>query len=74
MCVFLLRHLGCAPRILFLKIQFIMEKIISKFIWKNKRSRVSKGLMKRNARERGLVLPDLKLYHNAVIIKTLSTG
>ena len=48
-----------------------MEKIISKFIWKNKRFRISTRLMKRNAREGGLVLPDLRLHYKAAIIKTM---
>ena len=46
-----------------------VEKIISKFIWKNKRSRTSRELMKRNAREGGLALLDLKLNCKAAIIR-----
>uniref|UniRef100_A0A4X2LJP1 Reverse transcriptase domain-containing protein n=1 Tax=Vombatus ursinus TaxID=29139 RepID=A0A4X2LJP1_VOMUR len=47
-----------------------LEKIIIRFIWKNKRSRISRELMKRNAGEGGLAIPDLKLYYKAAIIKT----
>ena len=47
-----------------------LEKIISKFIWKNKRSRISRELMKRNAREDGLAVPDLKLCYKVAIIET----
>ena len=47
-----------------------LEKIISELIWKNKRSRISRELMKRNTRDGGLALPDLKLYYKAANIKT----
>ena len=50
---------------------FIVPEKASKFIWKNKRSRISRELMKRNAKEGGLVLTDLKLYYKAAIIKII---
>ena len=39
-----------------------LEKTITKFIWKNKRSRMSREIMKKNVKEGGLAVPDLKLY------------
>uniref|UniRef100_A0A5F8G801 RNA-directed DNA polymerase n=1 Tax=Monodelphis domestica TaxID=13616 RepID=A0A5F8G801_MONDO len=48
-----------------------LEKTITKFIWKNKRSRISREIMKKNAKEGGLAVPDLKLYYKAVVIKTI---
>ena len=48
-----------------------LEKTIAKFIWKNKRSRISREIMKKNVKEGGLEVPDLKLYYKAVVIKTI---
>ena len=48
-----------------------LEKNITKFIWKNKRSRISREIMKKNVTEGGLAVPDLKLYCKAVVIKTI---
>uniref|UniRef100_A0A7N4P6U0 Reverse transcriptase domain-containing protein n=1 Tax=Sarcophilus harrisii TaxID=9305 RepID=A0A7N4P6U0_SARHA len=48
-----------------------LEKITTKFIWNNKRSRISMKLMKTKSNEDGLVVPDLKLYYKAVVIKII---
>ena len=49
-----------------------LEKSKTKFIWKNKRSRLSREIMKKKkVKEGGLALPDLKLYYKAAIIKTI---
>ena len=48
-----------------------LEKIITKFIWRNKGSRISKVIMKKNVKEGGLAVPDLKLYYKAVVLKTI---
>uniref|UniRef100_A0A7N4PJU6 Reverse transcriptase domain-containing protein n=1 Tax=Sarcophilus harrisii TaxID=9305 RepID=A0A7N4PJU6_SARHA len=48
-----------------------LEKTITKFIWKNKRSRISRELMKKKSNEGGLAVPDLKLYYKAVVNKTI---
>uniref|UniRef100_A0A5F8GJE2 RNA-directed DNA polymerase n=1 Tax=Monodelphis domestica TaxID=13616 RepID=A0A5F8GJE2_MONDO len=49
-----------------------LEKIITKFIWKTKRSRISWEFMKKkNTKEGSLAVPDLKLYYKAVVIKTI---
>ena len=40
-----------------------LEKTITKFIWKNKRSRTSREMMKKNVKEGGLAVPYLKLYY-----------
>ena len=50
-------------------ILWIKKQIISHFIWKNKWFRISREVMKRNSREGGLALPDLKLDYKAAIIK-----
>ena len=48
-----------------------LEKTITKFIWRNKGSRISRVIMKKNVKEGGLTVPDLKLYHKAVVLKTI---
>uniref|UniRef100_A0A7N4NLF8 Reverse transcriptase domain-containing protein n=1 Tax=Sarcophilus harrisii TaxID=9305 RepID=A0A7N4NLF8_SARHA len=48
-----------------------VEKITRKFIWNNKRSRISRELMKKKLNEGGLVVPDLKLYYKAAVTKTI---
>ena len=47
-----------------------LGQIMIKFIWENKWSRISRELMKRNAKEGDPALADLKLYYKALIIKT----
>ena len=48
-----------------------LETIITKLIWKNKRSRILREIMKKNVKETSLAVPDLKLYYKAVVIKTI---
>ena len=48
-----------------------LEKTITKLIWKNKRSRISREIMGKNVKEGGLAVLDLKLYYKAVVIKTI---
>ena len=48
-----------------------LEKTLTKFTWKNKRSRISREIMKNDVKEGGLAVPDLKLYYKAVVIKTI---
>ena len=42
-----------------------LEKTITKFIWRNKGSKLSRGVMKKNVKEGGLAVPDIKLYYKA---------
>ena len=51
-----------------------LEKNTTKFIWKNKRSRISREIMKKNMKEGGLAVPELKLYYKKVVIKKYGTG
>ena len=48
-----------------------LEKTITKFIWRNKGSRISREIMKRNMKEGGLAVPDLKLYYKALVLKII---
>jgi hypothetical protein len=53
-------------------IQFFneLERAICKFIWKNKKKpRIAKTLLKDKRTSGGIIMPDLKLYYRAIVIK-----
>jgi hypothetical protein len=47
-----------------------LEMGICKFIWKNKKPRKAKTLLKDKRTSGGITMPDLKLYYRAIGIKT----
>ncbi|MFN2743945.1 hypothetical protein ACKUFK_26030, partial [Escherichia coli] len=47
-----------------------LEGAICKFIWNNKNPRIVKTLLKDQRTSGGKIMPDLKLYYRAIVIKT----
>ena len=47
-----------------------LEQNISQFIWKHKRPRITKAVLRKKSGARRINLPDVRLYYKATIIKT----
>jgi hypothetical protein len=47
-----------------------MERTTLNFIWRNKKSRISKTIPNNKSYTGGINIPDLKLYYKAILIKT----
>ena len=48
-----------------------LEQIISQFVWKYKKTQTAKAILRKKNGTGGINLPDLRLYYQAIVIKTV---
>ena len=64
-------QIHCNPYTITMAFFTEQEQIIIKFVWIYKRPQIAKTILRKKNGAGGLMLPSLRLYYNATVIKTV---